>query len=254
MLLHYVKAWIGLLTMPLVVVFLVAALAAACQFRGKARAARWLFLAAAVLTYLASTTLVGDALLGPLERRYASLSEEQPPPQVGYVVVLGYDYRPHDGVSVATALDGDGLVRIVEGIRLMRWLGNARLVVSGGAEPGRAAPALGYANFARQFGVPAASIVPLGSSLDTASEARAVTNLLGRGPFILVTSAYHMPRALWLMRRAGANPTPAPVGQHAAGVSGDRFGELIPGSSGLYETEHAVHEYMGLLAMTMGFN
>jgi uncharacterized SAM-binding protein YcdF (DUF218 family) len=252
--LHHLKQWIGLLGMPLVVAFLVAAVAAAYRVRDRHQAARRLFLAAALLTYLASIRLVGDALLGPLERRYPSLSDEPAPPPVSYVVVLGADYRPRAGISVTAALDAEGLVRIVEGIYLTRRLGTARLVVSGGAPPGRAPPALGYAKFARRCGVPDASVVSLSDSLDTHDEARAVAKLLGPQPFILVTSAFHMPRAMWLMERAGAHPIAAPVGQRARGMNGDMIGELIPASSGLSETENALHEYIGLFAMRLGFD
>jgi len=254
MLHYYLKQSIGLLGMPLVIGLLIAVLALAYQLRGRPRAACRLYLVAALLTYLASIRLVGDALLGPLERRYASLSDERPPPQAGSVVVLGSDYRPRAGISATAALDADGLVRIVEGIRLTRRLGSARLVVSGGAPPGKVPPAFGYADFARRFAVPEASIVTLGGSLDTHAEARAIADLLGPAPFILVTSSYHMPRALWLMERAGAHAIPAPVGQRARGMDGDLIGALIPGSSGLYETEHALHEYIGLLAMTLGLD
>jgi uncharacterized SAM-binding protein YcdF (DUF218 family) len=254
MLHYYLKQSIGLLGMPLVIGLLIVALALAYQLRGRPRAACRLILVAALLTYLASTRLVGDALLGPLEGRYASLSDERPPPQVGSVVVLGSDYRPRAGILTAAALDADGLVRVVEGIRLTRRLGSARLVVSGGAPPGKVPPALGYADFARRSGVPEASIVTLGGSLDTHAEVRAVAELLGPAPFILVTSAYHMPRALWLMERAGAHAIPAPVGQRVRGMDGNLIGVLIPGSSGLYETEHALHEYIGLLAMTLGLD
>ena|SRR5438132_7577830 len=61
-------------------------------------------------------------------------------------------------------------------------------------------------------------------------------------------------RALWLMGRASAHPIPALVGQRARGMDGNLMGALIPGSSGLYETEHAFHEYVGLLAMTLGLD
>jgi len=126
--------------------------------------------------------------------------------------------------------------------------------VSGGAPPGNVPPAFGYADLARRFGVPEESIVTLGGPLDTHAEARAVADLLGVAPFILVTSAYHMPRALWLMERAGAHAIPAPVGQRALGMNGNLIGALIPSSNGLYETEHALHEYIGLLAMTLGLD
>jgi uncharacterized SAM-binding protein YcdF (DUF218 family) len=252
--LHYLKQWTGLLGMPLVVAFLITAVAAAYRVRDRRAAARRLFLAAALLTYLASISLVGDALLGPLESRYAALSDERAPPQVSYVVVLGSDYRPRAGTSVTAALDADGLVRVVEAIRFTRRLGAARLVVSGGAPPGRAAPALGYAEFARRCGVPDAAVVSLSDSLDTHDEAHAVAKLLGSQTFILVTSSYHMPRAMWLMERAGAHPIPAPVGQRAWRMHGDMLGALIPGALGLSETEHALHEYLGLFAMSLGFD
>jgi uncharacterized SAM-binding protein YcdF (DUF218 family) len=251
---YYLKHWFGLLNMPLLVAFLLAALGATYQLRNRARVAcRW-FLAAAVLTYLASIRLVGDALLGPLEGRYASMADERVPSAVGYVVVLGSDYQPRAGVSASAALDADGLVRIVEGVRLVQRLAAARLVVSGGAAPNEAAPALGYAALARQFGVPDASIEVSDRALDTSGEARAVATILGTAPFILVTSAYHMPRAMQLMQRAALRPIPAPVGQRAYASRSNWPGQLIPGSRGLWETEHALHEYLGLLAIKMGLD
>jgi uncharacterized SAM-binding protein YcdF (DUF218 family) len=248
---YYLKQSVGLLGMPLCIALLIATVAVACQLRGRTRAAcRW-YLVAALLTYLASTRLVGDALLGPLERLHAPLSDALAPPQIHTVVVLGSDYRPRGAVSAASALDADGLVRAAEAVRLARWLGSARLIFSGGAPPGRVPVALGYAQFARSVGAPADSIVTLTGSLDTHDEARAVAGLLGSTPFILVTSAFHMPRALWLMERAGVRPIPAPVGQRARGMDGSVIGALIPTSYGLYESERALHEYLGLLAMTL---
>lgn len=251
---HYLKQWFGLLNMPLLVAFLMAALGAAYQLRNRHRlACRW-YLTAAVLTYLASIRLVGDALLGPLEQRYPSISVEGAPPAVGYVVILGSDYQPRAGVSVIAALDADGLVRIVEGVRLMQRLTAARLVVSGGAPTAEGAPALGYAQLAREFGVPDASIEVSDGALDTRAEARALAKILGPAPFILVTSAYHMPRAMQLMERAALRPIPAPVGQRAGASPRSPIGQLIPGSGGLWETEHALHEYLGLLAIKMGLD
>ena len=78
--------------------------------------------------------------------------------------------------------------------------------------------------------------------------------LLGSQPFLLVTSAYHMPRAMRQMRRAGAAAIPAPGQQLVRVKTGIEWGKLIPGSAGLGKTERAFHEYLGLLAMTFGSN
>lgn len=250
---HLLKHWIGLLNLPLVLAALLTALAVACQLRGRRTAAWGLCLAAALIGYLASISLVGDALIGPLEARYASLPEDHPPPAARYVVVLGSDFRPRPGISLSAALDPDGLVRIFEAIRLLRRLSAAQLIVSDAAPAGSTDPAHGYTQFARQSGVPDAAIVPLDAALDTHGEARAIARLLGSSPFFLVTSAYHMPRAMWLAERAGTHPIAAPVGQHVRDMNADA-GQLIPGSRGLSETEHALHEYIGLLAIRLGLD
>ena len=63
--------------------------------------------------------LVLYALLRPLETRYASFGD-LPQPSAHYVVVLGSGYAPRHGVAVTGALEGDGLTRITEGLRILR--------------------------------------------------------------------------------------------------------------------------------------
>jgi uncharacterized SAM-binding protein YcdF (DUF218 family) len=214
------------------------------------RAGAWTIAAGAALGYLASTSLVGNALLAPLEQQYPALEPSQ---AIGVrdIVVLGSGYEPRDHIPVTGALDPDGLARIVEGIRLARSLPAARLVVSGGAAQGSTPSALGYARLATELGIQPSAMMVMDHALDTGQEARDVFALLGPSPFILVTSAYHMPRAMRLMRRAGANPIPAPTGQvlHMQRAT-ERFG-LLPGSRGLRKTEAALHEYLGLAAVSL---
>ena len=76
-----------------------------------------LIAAAALIAYLASTSLVGNALLGPLERAYPAFIPSQAL-GVRDIVVLGSSYEPDDRIPVTGALDGAGLARIVEGVRL----------------------------------------------------------------------------------------------------------------------------------------
>lgn len=209
--------------------------------------------AGALLAYLASTSLVGNALLGHLESQYPAL---EPAQAIGVrdIVVLGSGYEPHDRIPLTGALDADGLARIVEGVHWANSRPNSRLLVSGGAPPGFSPGAWGYAQLAEEFGVPQSGLIVMDHALNTAQEARDVVAVLGHSRFILVTSAYHMPRAMRLMRRAGAAAVPAPTGQmvHAQRAL-ERFG-LIPGSRGLHKTETALHEYLGLLAIGMGID
>jgi uncharacterized SAM-binding protein YcdF (DUF218 family) len=196
--------------------------------------------------------LVGNALLGPLEHRYPPLHPDPPPPAAAYVVVLGGGYAPHDGVPVTAALNADSLARIVEGVRLALRLNDARLIVSGGAPAGQSASARGYAEMARALGIPPASLVLVDTPLDTRAEARSVAAVVGATPFILVTSAYHMPRAMLEMQRAGLAPIAAPTGQLVESQNATDPRAWLPTSGGLREVERALHEYVGLAVLSLG--
>jgi uncharacterized SAM-binding protein YcdF (DUF218 family) len=171
---------------------------------------------------------------------------------VDFILVLGSGYVPRDGIPVTAALDEDGLTRIVEAVRIERRLGSARIIASGGAPPGVAPSAVGYAKLAVDLGVDAKSLILLDTPLDTAEEARTVAHIVGDRPFILVTSAYHMPRAMGLMERTGLHPIPGPAGYAGSGSQQLNWRRVVPSGSGLRKTERALHEYLGLLAIHLG--
>jgi uncharacterized SAM-binding protein YcdF (DUF218 family) len=243
---HFIKQIVSAATAPLACGLAIAIAGAIFRFFGLRRVSTIFWVAAASVVYFSAITPVANALLAPLEGRYPPLTDIQKLPPVRYVVVLGSAYAPREGIPITAALEGDGLARIAEGVRLLRQIPGARLVVSGGAYGQHTASAIGYSRFAVDFGVDPASIVSLDKSLDTEEEAASVAALVGQEPFILVTSAYHMPRAVRLMQRAGAHPIPAPTGQITP--THMDFGALgwIPRSSSLLKTERALHEYLGL--------
>jgi uncharacterized SAM-binding protein YcdF (DUF218 family) len=206
--------------------------------------------AAALVVYTASIPWTGQALLRSLEERYPPLVAA---PVADTVVVLGSSYSPQPGVPVAAALDDAGLVRIVSGVDWVKRLGG-RLVVSGGAPEGRVPSARGYAALAAELGVSSSSIEILDGPLDTADEALAVAALLNSEPFVLVTSASHMPRAIRLMERAGARPIPAPTDQQVTPNEGMHWSQFVPRAAALQNTEEALHEYLGLAALAFGLH
>jgi uncharacterized SAM-binding protein YcdF (DUF218 family) len=246
------KHIVGSLAAPFTIALLLGAAAALCRLGGRRRGATWLAWSAVAVLYLGSLLGVGEALLAPLERAYPPLAADAPLQNIDTIVVLGSSYTPHDSVPVTAALDADGLVRIVEGLRLAQRMPGVRLVVSGGAPSGYVPGAVGYAELARQMGVAETSLVLLRSPLDTAAEARAVAALLHGAPFVLVTSAYHMPRAVRLMQRAGQHPIPAPTGQRVGASPGKILHRWLPTSAGMRDTEIALHEYLGLAALALG--
>lgn len=244
---HFIKQFVGAAVMPLACALLVVVIGAIVRLCGRRRAATVLWTVAALIVYLSAIDPVANALLTPLESRYPPLGDAREIPAAHFIVVLGSGYGPHDGIPITAALSGDGLARIAEGVRLKRMIPGARLVVSGGATGNQTTSAIGYARFAADFGVDPREIVSLDKSLDTAEEASSVYALTGTLPFILVTSAYHMPRAMRLMRSAGGHPIAAPTAQRTSSEPSFGARKWIPNSASLRKTECAIHEYMGLV-------
>lgn len=219
--------------------------------RRRPAVARWFVAVAAVFLYVVSTTPGATLLLGPLESRYVALRDASTLAPA-YVVVLGSGFSPRDGLPPTSSLDAEGLARIVEGIRLLRQVPTAHLVVCGGAPDGRPAPARGYALLAGELGVDPGSVVVLDRALDTAAESRFIATVVGKKEFVLVTSASHMPRAMALMQSRGLNAIAAPTAHRIDRTA--RFGwrSIIPGSGPLRSSELAIHEYLGLAALVLG--
>lgn len=238
---------------PLVSATLLVAIAVVLRWRGRRRAARVFAGIAIAIAFLGALSPVADALLRPLELRYPPLAAGPAVRSAAFVVVLGSAYSPHLGAPITAAISGEGLARIVEGVRLAR-IYHLRLVVSGGAVRGYPASALGYAELARDLGVDPQDLIVSAVGVDTRTEAAAISRLAGSRPFILVTSASHMPRAVALLRRAGAVPLPAPTGQRASDSSSLSWRQWLPGAIALHETEIALHEYFGLLAIRLSWD
>jgi len=171
---------------------------------------------------------------------------------VSAVVVLGGGWWPDAGWPISSQLGESSAIRLFEGVRLLRALpGDARLVVSGASRLGDVEPvAIGYAQAARELGVPAERILLLDTPVDTAREAYAVRAALGTGSrFLLVTSAVHMSRAVQHFRHVGLDPIPAPTQRLSGRSNWDRVKDWLPSAGELDKTERALHEYLGLVAL-----
>jgi len=245
---------IDFLTAPIVVMLILLLAALLLRWRGHRRSALGTAIAGVVLLYLSSITPVANFLLQPLESPFPPLSDAQLPQGIAGIAVLGATFNPHDGIPITAALPGESLQRVAEGVRLAKhYGGDVRLVLSGGVppDPMRRASARGYEIFARQMGVDPASIVVLDQSLNTADEVRNLSALFGKSPFLLVTTASHMKRAMMLFEKTDARPIPAPTAQRAGNAIGI-LGYLAPKARNLEATEAALHEYIGILAARAG--
>ena len=113
------------------------------------------------------------------------------------------------GVQYILVLGGGGPAdwRVVEGIRLFRHLPNTRLILSGGRED----QVESISAFPVEMGVPKQALIIETKAFDTADEARVFGEIVGKTPFALVTSAYHIPRAMKLFRSSRLESSCCPL-------------------------------------------
>jgi len=85
------------------------------------------------------------------------------------------------------------------------------------------------------------------ASNDTEDQARLIKPIVGAAPFVLVTSAIHMPRSMALFEELGMHPIPGPAGSTSRVKMPFSLQDIFPSVSALDDTTQAVHEYLGLL-------
>lgn len=242
-----------LMPLPLCMALLACGLLLACSSR-RAALGRRLVSAAAVLLLLFSNRFVSAHLLRPLESRNPAMpefTEGSPAPAAlagcQVVAVLGGGNSDMPGLSATSQLSNSALARIVEAVRILRVLPEARLIVSGPGDPGRPSHAAVLAAAAESLGVSASRITLIDSAHDTEEESHAVAGVAGGRRTALVTSAWHMPRAAHLFRKAGITFVACPADFVARDDGRLTWFDLGWDSESLMRSTMAVHEWLGLL-------
>ncbi len=198
-----------------------------------------------LILLLLSLQPVADSLLAPLEQRYPTWHQSRP---VRYVVVLGGSYTWNPAWAPGSNLYNNSLARVIEGIRLWRNNNGTKLIFTGAAFKNNSKSSAAVAAVvAESLGVPASDIITLDTPRDTNEEATAVAEHIGRAPFLLVTSASHLPRAMIFFKKKGLTPIPAPANQLAMSTPLHPWQRLIPSSAWLTHSTQAWYEIAGLL-------
>jgi uncharacterized SAM-binding protein YcdF (DUF218 family) len=189
---------------------------------------------------------LSDDLLRPLEYRYPPLKSVPEDFNAKWVVVLGGGHVSDPRLPITSQIAEASLARLVEGIRLYKSLPGSKLILSGGSGFDPVPNALIMADMAMAIGVEEEEIVLETVSKDTKDEARLVQELVGNDRFVLVTSAYHMPRSVAIFEKLGMRPLPAPTGHWVKEGQKKGPGMFFPSAFSLYKAQRAFHEYLGL--------
>ena len=173
---------------PLPILF--ALLAIALFFQKKYRI--WVILAM-LLLFLFSFGPFVKTVMAPLEHRYKPLKEI--PSGANHIVLLG----------------GDSRQRSWEVLRLYRMQKGLTIIATGYSIGSSKPTALKAKMLLRYGGIKEDEIIVLTRPKDTSEEAKAIKELLGDKEVIIVTSAYHMPRAMMIFQKLGVNAIASPT-------------------------------------------
>ena len=192
---------------------------------------------------------VPSALLQPLESRYIVPSLTSSEQYAGVIVLGGATgspaiYKAHGQVPL-----GDAAERMTLPIGLMRKFPNFELIFSGGE--GRLVPSgTTEAELAKAFyeeqGVDMKRVTLESKARSTRENANRVAALLGgrcKQPWLLVTSAWHMPRSMAEFQAVDCNVTAYPVDFRTGDETS--WTEYSMAKS-LVSWETALHEWLGI--------
>lgn len=238
---YAVKALAALLKPPgLFAVLLLACAVAAARAR-PARVLSGIGLAGAALLLALSSGRVADVLLDSLSH-YPPLNA-QALDTAQAIVILGagaqYDLQDYGGGTVSPL----ALERLRYGARLARQSG-LPVLVTDGALAGRTAGAVYMAQGLREWDVSARWVEDRAlTTYDNARYARDMLAAEGIDRVVLVSHAWHLPRAVAAFRHVGFTVLPAPTLVPAR----TRFDALdwLPDVRALARSSLALHEYLG---------
>ncbi|MEI7590657.1 MAG: ElyC/SanA/YdcF family protein [Deltaproteobacteria bacterium] len=131
-------------------------------------------------------------------------------------------------------------LRVMEAVSVMRQLPQAKIIVTGTPDSTDA-----MLMSALVMGIKREDIVREAKSNDTKDHAKNVKLIVGKDKFVLVTSAFHMPRAMLLFRKQGMAPIPAPTNYLSRRVVLP-IQEWFPICENIEKTNNALNEYYGI--------
>lgn len=203
--------------------------------------------------FLAGLSPLANILLYPLEQRFPARSPASISGPVAGIVLLGGAEDGWVSAGRGSLALNEAAERVTETLRLARAHPQAKVVITGGVASLYGQDREGSTAVALMFeglGVARERFVVETSSRNTHENATMTLPLIAARPgetWLLVTSAYHMPRAVGVFRKAGLDVVAYPVDFRLRGSEDlSRWFPSLP--AGLQRLDLAAKEWAGLLA------
>jgi uncharacterized SAM-binding protein YcdF (DUF218 family) len=213
-----------------------------------ARAGRGLAFMSLIVLAILGLSPVGNVLMVPLENRFPAWDAARGAPD-GIIVLGGVIDASSPGNQIML---NEGAERLAVVPDLARRYPNARILFSGGSGAlmdDSSAEARAAARLLESFGISRDRVLLEDRSRNTVENAvfsKAIVEPKRGDRWLVVTSAYHMPRAIGVFRKAGFPVEPYPVDWRTRGAD-DMMRPFAVVSDGLQRSDTAVHEWVGLL-------
>jgi uncharacterized SAM-binding protein YcdF (DUF218 family) len=252
----YIAKGLWFLLQPSTLIALLIGYGAILIWTGWARWGRRFVSIGAILLLIAGLSPLGNALIVPLEDRFPRADLEAPPAPTGFIVLGGAEDRLVGEARGAPALN-EASERLVEAAMLARRFPEAKIAFSGG-DAGilytSGSEAEGAQTLLEGLGVTKDRLILEAKSRDTYENAAYLKDILTRSGelgsgkrWVLITSAFHMPRAMGAFRQAGFDVEAWPVDYRTRGRA-DLARPFDKVSEGLRRVDAATREWAGLLA------
>jgi uncharacterized SAM-binding protein YcdF (DUF218 family) len=203
-------------------------------------------------TLVMSFPPVADALLESLQDKARAAKAQAPACCYEAIVVLGGGMTPAVPPYVMEPDLADAADRVWYAARLHHRGVARRIIVSGGLLlVQKSGPAVNEAEAMRQFlvdlGVPPEVIVSEGNSLNTLENIRNVRAMVGDARVALITSAYHMPRALKIARQGNLNVGAFPIDWRLPAAVRPSWENWVPSIAAMAWSSISLREHIALL-------
>ncbi|MDJ0513134.1 MAG: YdcF family protein [Methyloceanibacter sp.] len=252
----YLAKAVWFVVQPSTLIALLIGYGAILIWTGWARWGRRFVTIGAVLLLVVGLSPLGNMLILPLEDRFPRADLDQPPAPAGIIILGGAENRLVGSARKAPTLNEAG-ERLLEGAILAKRYPNMKVAFSGGNAGilyKSDSEAQGAADILTALGVERGRLVLEANARDTYENAIFLKKELDRGGafsegtrWLLITSAYHMPRSIGAFRQAGFDVEPWPVDYRTRG-SEDFSKPFDKVSEGLRRVDTATREWVGLLA------
>ncbi|QOP45567.1 ElyC/SanA/YdcF family protein [Sulfurimonas paralvinellae] len=198
------------------------------------------FLASFFLLLLFAYPPFANYLVSGLENQYAKYDYKQ---SAAYIHVLGNGHDTDPSQPISSQISDAGIKRVVEGIIIHNHMSDSKIIFTGYEGKTDISNAQMNARLARELNVSRSDILINPLPKDTKEEALFTKMVVGDKPFVLVTSASHMPRAMMLFESLGMHPIAAPTSFYKQEFQGYL---RAPSAHALFVSTLAIHEYIGI--------